>query len=80
MKDFLQNVWGFLKEIFMFGVDAFMVAAAREVGKRFWRRLKAKGGAIAALDEPKHDGGGMYSSMSSSGSQSRLPFLEEYRD
>ena len=73
MKAFLLSMWAFVKEIFMFGVDAFMVAASREVAKRFWTRLSGRGGAIAALDEVK-------TAQKSTSTQASLPFLDEYRD
>lgn len=78
IREFLNRVWQFLKEIFMFGIDAFMIAAAREIGKRFWARLREKGGAIGQLEDqnqqkqiPVHVG---------SSERRTLPFLDEYRD
>jgi hypothetical protein len=76
MGTFFTNMWKFLKEIVLFGIDAFMVAAAREVARRFWVRLSGRGGAIAALEEPK-DTSRRYAASSG---QSALPFLDEYRD
>jgi hypothetical protein len=76
IREFLVRVWEFIKEIIMFGIDAFMIAAAREIGKRFMHRLKQKGGAIAQLEEPKHQ----VPVTVRSGIQGGLPFLDEYRD
>lgn len=79
LREFLIRVWEFIKEIFMFGVDAFMIAAAREIGKRFMLRLKEKGGAIAQLEDQKQQAKvPVYST--GSGTQRGLPFLDEYRD
>ena len=77
MGTFFNEMWQFLKEILLFGIDAFMVAASREVARRFWVRLSGRGGTIAALEEPR-DASRRYTASSSS--QSALPFLDEYRD
>lgn len=77
VQEFLRKAWQFLKEIFMFGVDAFMIAAAREIGKRFWERLREKGGAIGQIEEPVQK---QIPIHATSGGQRSLPFLDEYRD
>ncbi len=78
MREFLKRVWQFLKEIFMFGIDAFMIAAAREIGKRFWARLREKGGAVGQFEEQNQQRQ-MPAHVGSSGNRT-LPFLDEYRD
>lgn len=77
LNEFLKKVWEFVKEIVMFGIDAFMIAAAREIGKRFADRLRAKGGSTGAFEgqvEKKQI------PVYSGNTGSRLPFLDEYRD
>lgn len=76
IREFLIRVWEFIKEIFMFGIDAFMIAAAREIGKRFMTRLREKGGAITATEEVKQ----IPVHATGSAGQRSLPFLDEYRD
>lgn len=78
IREFLIKVWEFIKEIFIFGIDAFMIAAAREIGKRFWIRLKAKGGAIGQLEDTKQPQ--QIPAYTGNSGQRRLPFLDEYRD
>lgn len=78
MRTYWTQLWNFLKEIILFGLDAFMVSAAREIARRFWIRLSNRGGTIAALEEPKEYN--PRSVYSSGFEQSRLPFLDEYRD
>lgn len=75
MREFLRIVWNFLKEVVMFGVDAFFVAAAREIGKRFMHRLKARGGDIAAFEASRT---GQLAARSPA--QTNMSFLDEYRD
>ena len=72
------NFFRFLKEILLFGVDAFIVSASREIARRFWVRLSGRGGVIGELDAPKkREENSIYVA---SGGQSRMPFLDEYRD
>ena len=77
----MARVWDnfllFLKEILLFGVDAFMVAASREVSRRFWVRLSGRGGTIGELESPQKDDRSIYVAP---GRQSRMPFLDEYRE
>lgn len=79
MASFWLTLRQFIKEIILFGLDAFMVSAAREVARRFWVRLSERGGAIAALDDPRTSAPNKTVYVGSGG-QSRLPFLDEYRD
>jgi hypothetical protein len=74
----------FMAEIVMFGIEAFVVVAAREVARRFWQRLASRG--AAGLLNPSeiestitHPQENRVVHMSG-GSQARLPFLDEYVD
>lgn len=75
---FWMQLWQFIKEIFLFGIDAFMVSASREIARRFWVRLSNRGGAIAALESNKSEP--EKPTAPPMPNQSRLPFLDEYRD
>ena len=74
----------FMKEIAMFAVKAMAFAFSKEATRRFLILLKDHGGAsLSGMDDddeeyrspPRH----LYPSRPSAG-QSRLPFLDEYRD
>jgi hypothetical protein len=80
METFFNHVIKFLKEIVLFGVDAFMVAMSREVARRFWVRLSGRGGTIAALEAPKQESKNTGYSYGNGGQsrQSRMDFLDEY--
>jgi len=82
MRTFIDRLILFMREIVLFGMDAFMVAASREVARRFWERLSGRGGAIAAISEESASEGrkSVVYSTSTSGGQRELPFLDEYRD
>jgi hypothetical protein len=76
MMTIWQQFFVFLKEILLFGIDAFMVSATREITRRFLVRLTNRGGLI---EEPKQvEQRSSVRSMASG--QSALPFLDEYRD
>lgn len=80
MRTFWINFVQFFREIILFGLDAFVVAASKEVTKRFWIRLTSRGGSIA-VEGATEDRSRYLSSSSSSASRQRdLPFLDEYRD
>jgi hypothetical protein len=78
-----QRLRQFLWEIMMFGAEAFVVVAAREIARRFWQRLASRG-AAALLDPAQNESMGHMQkdnkTIQISSSQTRLPFLEEYRD
>ena len=78
MKTFIERLVEFMREIILFGMDAFMVAAAREVAKRFWTRLSERGGAIASLEEGEQRR--PFISAHSGGGGNQMSFLDEYRD
>ncbi len=82
MRTFIDRLIVFMREIILFGLDAFMVAASREVARRFWERLSGRGGAIAAISEENASdrGSSVVYSSSYSSRQRELPFLDEYRD
>jgi len=81
MNTFIDRLIIFLREIVLFGMDAFMVAASREVARRFWERLSSRGGAIAAISEGAIGGKtSVVYSESQPNRQRELPFLDEYRD
>lgn len=83
MITFWQKLRQFLLEIMMFGVEAFVVVAAREVARRFWQRLASRG-AAGLLDPVQNDSidnrQRENKTVYMGGSQSKLPFLEEYLD
>lgn len=79
MANFFRLLVQFLKDILLFGLDAFMIAASREIARRFWVRLEARGGAIAAIDAPKQQQQSSFQRVPSYGS-SQGSFLEEYQD
>jgi hypothetical protein len=72
----------FFKEILMFGVEAFVVVASREVARRFWQRLASRGAAALLEAGPEGPIGTEQKEkvVSASSGQARLPFLDEYRD
>lgn len=78
INEFLRRLWEFVKEIIAFGLDAFMIAAAREIGKRFAHRLKSRGGDTGGLEAP--DNRKQIPVYSGSSGSRTLPFLDEYRD
>lgn len=76
---FWEKLFIFIREIVSFGLDAFVLVAAREVAKRFWKRLAEKGGAIAGIETT----GQPVQLVANSGGgapQTKLPFLDEYKD
>jgi hypothetical protein len=75
----LGQAWVFIKEVFMFGLDAAMAVIGKEIARRFWKRLANRGGAYIALDEHKTSTQKTYGYAASSG-QSQMSFLDEYRD
>ena len=83
---FLQKLRQFIKEILMFGVEAFIVVAAREVARRFWQRLASRGAAALLEASPEAPLGTQQNQQQQSkpvyvaSGQSRLPFLDEYKD
>lgn len=80
MTPLIQVALRFLKEILLFGLDAFMVAASREIARRFWVRLEGRGGAIAAIAAPQQQQQQQTSFQRVSSSSSHMSFLDEYRD
>lgn len=77
---FWQKLWLFLKEVAIFGVEVFIMAISREVGRRFWNRLKERGEAIGVLEPPDEEKKQLPSAPVRVQSGSSLPFLDEYRD
>ncbi len=69
----------FMKEIISFGLDAFVLVAAKEVAKRFYARLKEKGALVAGVTSDEERPAQITPGQPSPG-QAKLPFLDEYRD
>lgn len=78
--EILRRAWIFVKEVFMFGVDAAMAVIGKEIARRFWKRLADRGGAYVALEEHKSASSQKSSYSYASSGHSQMSFLDEYRD
>ena len=66
----------FVREIIMFCLDALVLVSAREIAKRFYKRLSDRGGVVAGVDGAPEAA----QITAGSGSQKQLSFLDEYKD